>query len=351
MSLHAAAPVAGPTELPLDPAGLRRLYRGMLRLRTLDDRMMTLQRQGRIGFYGACPGQEAACIASAFALEPDDWVFPALREGGAMLLRGYPLVPYIGQLFGNNADALKGRQMPSHMSSRTVNQVSWGSCIGTQLPHAVGAARAAKMSGRPDVMLAYLGDGATSTSDFHSAMNFAGVWKAPVVIFCQNNHWSISVPTERQSAAKTLADKAKGYGMPGLRIDGNDALAVFVATRDAVARARRGEGPTFIEAETYRIGAHSSSDDPTRYRDEREVELWRGRDPIDRFRKVVDQHAGWTETLDLALRAELLAEVNAALKQAEGAAELDRATLFDDVYESRPPHLEEQRARFLAGEP
>jgi pyruvate dehydrogenase E1 component alpha subunit len=268
-----------------------------------------------------------------------------------MLLRGYPLVPYLAQLFGNRADVLKGRQMPSHYADRSVNQVSWGSCIGTQLPHAVGAAFAAKRLGKPDVMMAYLGDGATSASDFHSALTFAGVWKAPVIFFCQNNHWSISIPTERQTAAATLAVKAKGYGMPGVKIDGNDALAVYETTRAAVARARRGEGPTFIEAETYRMGAHSSSDDPSRYRDEREVEVWRGRDPIARLKKVLEERAGWTDAEEQALREELLAEVNAALKIAEAQPDPDVETLFEDVYAVRPWHLSEQRERFLAGLP
>jgi pyruvate dehydrogenase E1 component alpha subunit/2-oxoisovalerate dehydrogenase E1 component alpha subunit len=330
--------------LPLSPAQLRELYRGMVRIRTVDDRMMTLQRQGRIGFHGACPGQEAAVIASAYALDKDDWIFPALREGGAMLLRGFPLVPYLAQSFGNAADLTKGRQMPSHYAAKSVNQVSWGSCIGTQLPHAVGAAYAAKQLGKPDVMMAYMGDGATSASDFHSALTFAGVWKAPVVFFCQNNHWSISVPTERQCAAATLADKAKGYGMPGYKIDGNDAVVVYEATKAAVERARRGEGPTFIEAETYRIGAHSTSDDPTRYRDEREVELWRGRDPIQRLHALVTEVAGWTAAEEAALRKELLDEVNAALATNEAQPDPAASTLFEDVYAGRPWHLAEQAA-------
>lgn len=345
-----AAEAPRPEVLPLDPERLRTLYRAMLRLRLLDERMMTLQRQGRIGFYGACTGQEAAALASAYALEPSDWIFPALREGGAMLLRGYPLVPYIAQLFGNSADTLKGRQMPSHYADRRVNQVSWGSCIGSQLPHAVGAAYAARVSGGREVMLAYLGDGATSTSDFHSALTFAAVWKAPVVFLCQNNHWAISNPTSRQTAAETLAVKADGYGLPGVRVDGNDALAVFAATRAAVERARRGEGPTLVEAETYRIGAHSSSDDPSRYRDEREVELWKGRDPLQRMRKVVERHAGWDAAQDDALSAALLAEINAALAEAEHSPDLDTMSLFDDVYSARPWHLEEQRRRFAAGD-
>lgn len=346
--MTAAAAIETNGATGLGASELLDIYRAMVRLRVLDDRMMTLQRQGRIGFYGACPGQEAAAIASAYALEKNDWIFPALREGGAMLLRGYPLVPYIAQLFGNGLDELKGRQMPSHPASPKVNQASWGSCIGTQLPHAVGAAFAAKQLGKPDVMMAYMGDGATSASDFHSALTFAGVWKAPVVFFCQNNHWSISVPTHKQTAAETLAVKAKGYGIPGVKIDGNDAEVVYQVTKEAVDRARRGQGPTFIEAETYRMGAHSSSDDPSRYRDEKEVELWRTRDPIKRLRAVVDERAGWSEERDVALRASLLAEINAALKQVEEGTLLAVETLFDDVFEGLPWHLKEQRDSLLS---
>ena len=187
----------------LSPAQLVEVYRAMLLIRTLDERMMTLQRQGRVGFYGACTGQEAAAIGSAFALRPTDWIFPALREGSAMLLRGFPLVPYISQVFGNSGDPTKGRQMPSHQAARSVNQVSWSSCIGTQLPQAVGAAWAAKLKRQDTVVMAFLGDGATSSADFHVAMNFAGVFQVPLVFVCQNNHWSISVPTSRQTASRT----------------------------------------------------------------------------------------------------------------------------------------------------
>src|SRR5438445_459208 len=168
-------------EVPrLSDPQLLEVYRAMLRIRVLDERMMTLQRQGRVGFYGACTGQEAACIGSAYALEKSDWIFPALREGAAMLLRGFPLVPYIAQVFGNSGDLTKGRQMPSHQAAKSVNQVSWSSCIGTQLPHAVGAAWAAKLKGDKFVAMAFLGDGATSSADFHVAMNFAGVFRPPV---------------------------------------------------------------------------------------------------------------------------------------------------------------------------
>lgn len=324
------------------------IYRSMLRVRILDDRMMTLQRQGRIGFYGACPGQEAASIASAYALEKDDWVFQGLRESGVMLMRGFPLVPYLAQIFGNSGDLTKGRQMPSHPAARSVNQASWSSVIGTQIPHAVGAAWAAKLKGDPTVVMAYFGDGATSSADFHVALNFAGVFKVPVVFVCQNNHWSISVPTHRQTASETLAVKARAYGFPGIKIDGNDALEVYATAKEAVDRARAGGGPTLIEAETYRMGAHSSSDDPSRYRDPREVEEWKKRDPIDRMFAHLKGEKLWDEARDQALRDSLLAEINEAIKTAEALPDPELKTLFEDVYAEMPWNLREQMAELMA---
>ena len=324
------------------------LYRAMLRIRTLDERMMTLQRQGRIGFYGACTGQEASVIGTAAALAPTDWVVQALREGAAMLLRGFPLVPYLAQVFGNSGDVTKGRQMPSHQAGRQVNQLSWSSVIGSQLPHAVGIALAAKLRKEDTVVMAYMGDGATSSNDFHTAMNFAGVFQVPVVFVCQNNHWSISMPTSAQTASETIAIKAKAYGMPGIKVDGNDLAAVYETASEAVARARSGKGPTFIECETYRIGAHSSSDDPTRYRDAKEVESWKKKDPVERAFKKLKAEKLWDEKRDADLRAELLAEVNAAIAEAEGLPPPPDDTLFEDVYAQAPWNLVEQKAEFLA---
>jgi len=331
----------------LSSAQQEEIYRAMVLIRTLDERMMTLQRQGRVGFYGACTGQEAACVASAYALRQSDWIFPALREGAAMLLRGFQLVPYICQVFGNGGDLTKGRQMPSHQAAKRVHQVSWSSCIGTQLPQAAGAAWAAKLKGDDTVMMAYLGDGATSSSDFHVAMNFAGVFRAPVVFLCQNNHWSISMPVQRQTASGSIAIKATAYGFPGIKVDGNSVEEVYGAAADAVDRARRGEGPTLIEAETYRLGAHSSSDDPTRYRDPREVELWKARDPVEQFRARMIQRNLWSEEKDEALKAELLQLVNAAIGEAEKKPPPGPETLFDDVYASDPWNIVEQRQEFL----
>src|ERR1700694_569031 len=302
---------------PMPREMLLRLYREMVRLRTLDERMMTLQRQGRVGFFGACAGQQAATLASAIALEASDWIFPALREGGAMLLRGFPLVPYLCQIFASVGDETKGGQMPSHMASRSVNQVSWSSCIGTQLPQAVGAAMAARIKGDKTVIAAYMGDGATSSADFHVAMNFAGVFKPPVVFICQNNHWAISVPTQKQTASESIAIKATAYGFEGVKVDGNDAVAVLGAVREAVERARRGEGPTLVECETYRMGAHSSSDAPPRYRDEREVSAWKKRDPIELLRARLSAARLWTQEQEVSLRAQVLEEGNAAIAEAE----------------------------------
>jgi pyruvate dehydrogenase E1 component alpha subunit/2-oxoisovalerate dehydrogenase E1 component alpha subunit len=343
--MQPAARFASP---PLPREILLRLYREMVRLRTLDERMMTLQRQGRVGFYGACTGQEAATLASAIALEPSDWIFPALREGGAMLLRGFPLVPYLCQIFGNSGDETKGRQMPSHMASRSVNQVSWSSCIGTQLPQAVGAAMAARIKGDKTVIAAYLGDGATSEGDFHVALNFAGVFKAPVVFICQNNHWAISVPTSKQTASENIAVKAQAYGFSGVKVDGNDAIAVYTAVKEAVGRARTGGGPTLVECETYRIGAHSSSDDPTRYRDEGEVEQWKKRDPLDLLRGRLQAWNLWSARDEDELRAKVLDEVNGAIAEAEKKPDPPRESLFDDVYSTLPWSLKEQREEMLA---
>src|SRR5580704_3042000 len=251
---------ADPATDPFLPeATVVRAYREMKRLRLLDARMILLQRQGRVGFYGAAHGQEAVPIATGLAVAEGDWVFPALREQSVMLVRGFPMRAFVAQVFGNSGDVNKGRQMPSHQSGKAVHQVSWSSCIGPQLPQAVGAAWAMKARKTGAVAIAFSGDGATSQADFHAAMNFAGVWQAPCVIVCQNNHWSISVPTAKQTASRTLAVKARAYGMPGVRVDGNDLLAVHRVVAEALARARAGHGPTFIEAVTYRMGAHSTS--------------------------------------------------------------------------------------------
>jgi len=289
------------------------MYREMRRVRILDERMLARQRQGKIGFFGTVTGQEATPVATAFATEARDWIFPALREGAIMLTRGFPLTQWLAQVYGNAGDVLKGRQMPSHMSGRSVNQVSWSSCIGPQIPQAVGAAWAAKLKGEDTVTVGFMGDGATSQPDFHCALNFAGVFKTPSVLICQNNHWSISVPTEKQTASETLAVKAHAYGLPGVRVDGNDVLALYAVIKAAVDRARRGEGATFIESVTYRIGPHSSSDDPTLYRSQNEVNAWKAKDPIARYVMYLRAEGLLNPLLEQSMDAEIDQEISAAL--------------------------------------
>ncbi len=327
---------------------LWRAFEGMLTVRVIDERMLMLQRQGRIAFYGAATGQEAAIVGSGLALEPQDWVFPALREVGVALLRGYSLQDLAHQLFGTRDDILKGRQMPCHYSDRRVRHVSWSSCVGNQVPQAVGVALAARYVGDPVVVMAYLGDGATSEGDFHVAMNFAAVFRAPVVFFCQNNHWAISVPVTRQTASKTIAIKAVAYGMEGVRVDGNDLLAVYQVTRRAVEKARTGGGPTFIEAFTYRMGAHSTSDDPSRYRDPEEVERWRSRDPIERFRRYLIWKGLWDADREQALVQRIRDDLMAAIQKAESTPPPPVESLFEDVYATPPRHLREQQMAFEA---
>jgi pyruvate dehydrogenase E1 component alpha subunit len=323
------------------------LYRHLRRIRLLDERLVQLQRQGRIGFHGSCTGQEVAPVAAGFALRPSDWIFPALRESYVMLVRGFPLERYLAQDFGCSLDVGKGRQMPSHQSARSVNVVSWSSCIATQLPQAVGMALAARKSGRDDVSLAFLGDGATSHPDFHAALNFAGVFRAPCVFVCQNNQFAISVPVERQSGNPLLFEKAAAYAIPSERVDGNDIEVVLEAMTRAAERARAGEGPSFIECLTYRVAPHSSSDDPSLYRDEAITRAWADRDPITRLREKLVADAALTDSADAALTTELTLELDAAVATASAAPPPDSSTLFDDVFSRRPRHLEEQANSLL----
>jgi pyruvate dehydrogenase E1 component alpha subunit/2-oxoisovalerate dehydrogenase E1 component alpha subunit len=330
---------AGP---PLPPEILLALFQGMLRVRLLDGRMLNLQRQGRIGFYGQCTGQEAAIIGSASALEARDWVAPALREAGVAVWRGLPLARLIAQCMAKDNEISHGRQMPCHHTFRAGNFVAMSSVIATQLLHATGIALAAKIRRDPIVCVGYLGDGATSEHDFHSALNFAGVYRAPVVFLCQNNQWAISVPLAAQTASSSIAVKAEGYGMPGLRVDGNDLLAVIAAQREAVDRARAGGGPTLIESVTFRMGGHSSSDDPTRYRDAALVELWETRDPLARFAAWLRGKGLLTDARIEQWTREINDEISAAVTAAEALPPPGIDTIFTDVYAEMPAHLVEQ---------
>jgi len=325
-----------------------KLFRGMLTIRVVDERMMALQRQGRIGFYGEAVGQEASVVGTAAVLEADDWLVPALREAGAGLYKGMPLSKYIGQIFGNADDVCKGRQMPCHPCDPDINYVVMSSCVSSQIPHAVGIAMAMKMSGDGGrLCMGYMGDGGTSEGDFHVALNFAGVTNAPVILVCQNNQWAISTSGVHQTAAETIALKGIGYGVEALRVDGNDVFAVYEASRYAAAKARRGDGPTFLELLTYRVSAHSSSDDPSRYRDESITEVWRKtRDPIRRQRTLLEAK-GWLAAGEVErMAAEIEAQVRevVAVQEKIGPPALD--TLIEDVFAKPTWLLEEQLAEY-----
>jgi pyruvate dehydrogenase E1 component alpha subunit/2-oxoisovalerate dehydrogenase E1 component alpha subunit len=338
--------VGTPPSIP--DADLVKMFRHMLGMRVLDQRMLSLQRQGRIGFYGTATGQEAAVTGSAYALRDTDWVFPALREMGVSSWRGTTTKEIVCQLIGNSGDVLIGRQMPCHFSDRRVRSVAWSSVIGTQLAHAMGAAWAAKLQQTDEVMMGYMGDGASSSADFHAAANFAGVFRLPVVFFCQNNQWAISVPLEHQTASASIAIKAVAYGFPGVRVDGNDLLAVVAATREAVDRARSGGGPTLVEAVTFRMGGHSSSDDPTRYRDAALVATWERRDPVVRLRTHLQQRGLVTPADEDAWAAEQNEEISNAIREAEALPPPPIESLFSDVYKDMPRHIAEQMRYAIA---
>jgi len=336
-------------ELPVLPdERLLELYRNMVLMRALDLRLEGLQRMGRIGFFGSARGQEASVIGSGAALERDDWLFPALRENAVMLLRGFPLSKYFAHMFGNRHDVLRGRMQPMHFAGREANQVSWSSCIANQLPQAVGAAYAMKLKGHKAVAVGYVGDGGTSEPDFHAALNSAAVWKVPAVFVIQNNQWAISVPSSRQTRSQTFAVKARAYGMPGVRVDGNDLLAVYREAKRAVERARAGEGPTLLELVTFRMGGHSSADDPTRYRDAQEVQAWERRCPLARVRAYLEGRGLWDDAREQALAAEQKAAISAAVKEAEQAGPPSPLDLVEDVYAEPPPTLREQKAALEA---
>jgi pyruvate dehydrogenase E1 component subunit alpha len=332
-------------EVPdLDDARLLYLYRTMRLMRAIDLRLEGLQRMGRIGFFGSARGQEASVVGSGAGLEPDDWVFPALRENAILLLRGFPLAKYFAHMFGNSLDVLKGRMQPMHFAGREVNFVSWSSCIASQLPQAVGAAHAMKLRRERKVAVGFIGDGGTSEPDFASALNFAGVWKDPALFIIQNNQWAISVPVTSQSKSESLAIKAHAFGMPGVRVDGNDLLAVYREVKAAADRARRGEGPTLLEMVTFRMGGHSSADDPSRYRDQQLVATWEKACPLARLRTWLESTGRWDQAREDALDAELRAEISAAVKEAEAAAPPPPESMLEDVYADDPPSLLEQRA-------
>jgi 2-oxoisovalerate dehydrogenase E1 component alpha subunit len=310
--------------------------------REFDTRALRLQRQGRTGFYVPCTGEEALQIGSAAALNPEDWIYCAYREPGAALFRGMPLFKLICQLYGNAEDSIKGRQMPSHFGWRGANFVPASSPVGTQIPQCMGAAWAAKIKKEDAVFLTYFGDGATSEGDFHVGMNFAGVHKLPVIFFCKNNQYAISCPASKQTASATFAIKAVGYGFEGVRVDGNDALAVYKVTKEAVDKARGGGGPTMIEAVSYRMGPHSTADDVRRYRSEKEAEEWKQKDPLLRFKLYLESKGLWSEAQEHQFIEQTMKEVDETIRAAEEISPPPVETMFEEVYRDMPWHLQEQ---------
>ncbi|OYD07375.1 pyruvate dehydrogenase (acetyl-transferring) E1 component subunit alpha [Paludifilum halophilum] len=320
----------------------RAFYQWMVQVRLFDRRSVTLQRQGRIGTYAPMEGQEAAQVGSALALGKEDWIFPSYREHGVAMVAGMPLdrilLYWMGRVEGNRAP--EGvRVLPPYVP------------IATQIPQAMGAAWAAKMKREPSVAVAYFGDGATSEGDFHEACNFAGVFRLPVVFFCQNNHYAISVPFSRQSAVPTVAERASAYAIRGIQVDGNDVLAVYTAMEEAVRRGKNGEGATLIEAVTYRRGAHTTADDATRYREDSEVREWtEEKDPIARYERLLMEEGLLTPDRARKWEQRCRETVEAAVKEAEAAPAPPPSHLFAHVYKDLPPELVRQRRQLTGGD-
>jgi len=315
-------------------------YRAMVLAREVDQRMLRLQRQGRIGTFPLNTGQEAAVCGTALAMGDDDWMVTAFREVGAMLMRGVAVEKVLAAYAGYE----EGSHLPE--APRTLPLAI---PVGSQILHAPGLAYAMRVRGEEQTaVVSFFGDGATSEGDFHEALNFAGVWKVPVVFVCLNNQWAISLPREQQTASETIAQKAVAYGMPGIQVDGNDPLAVVVAVREALQRARDGGGPTLIEAVTYRLMQHTTSDDPKKYRTEEEEEAWWAKDPLPRMRAYLEKRGIWGEAREEQLQDDVKAEIDAAVARFEAQLEVAPEAPFDHVYGTTHPNIEQQREAFLA---
>jgi 2-oxoisovalerate dehydrogenase E1 component len=314
----------------LDPDLYQQMYRNMVLTRELDRRMLALQRQGRIGTYAMLEGQEAVQIGSAMALDPDDFVFPSYREHGVQVTRGLPIEVLLAYWKG-----LPNARWDMEKYRTGIVAVP----IASQLPHAVGYSYVTKLRGDDTVTAVYFGDGATSEVDFHSGMNFAGVWRTPTVFICANNLYAISVPYNRQTAAETIAQKANAYGFEGLRVDGMDPIAVYLATRLAVTRAREGQGPTLIEAMTYRYGPHATADDPTLYRTREEEDSWRRRDPIERLRRFLEDRGEWDEAVEEKVTMETSDLVAAAIAEIEAQPLPSRDDAVRHGFHRIPAHV------------
>jgi len=345
----------GPWDPKLDPESLRRMLRDMMMVRVFDDRMYRAQRQGKTSFYMKCTGEEAVAVAAAHALDRDDMCFPTYRQQGLLVARDYPLTEMMCQVYSNRGDKLKGRQLPIMYSDREHGFFSISGNLGTQYPQAVGWAMGSAIAGDSRIAAAWVGDGATAEGDFHNAVTFAGVYRAPVILNVVNNQWAISTFSGIAGAElTTFAARAVGYGIAGLRVDGNDALAVYAATRWAADRARSNLGPTLIELFTYRVEGHSTSDDPTAYRPKDAGARWPLGDPVERLRVHLTGLGEWDDERHQEQLDALGVEVRAAQKQAEKLGTLgndagqDVASMFEGVFEEMPWHLKEQQAEAVA---
>jgi pyruvate dehydrogenase E1 component alpha subunit len=321
---------------------LLKIYKIMRLTRHVDDHMLTLQRQGTLTFAMGSLGEEACAVASAAALDAGDWMYPQYREGGIIFWRGFTILQYINHMLGNKEDLILGRQMPNHFGSRALNVVTVSSPIGTKIPHAAGCAYAMKIQQEKQVVICYFGEGATSEGDFHVGLNFAAVRKAPVIFFCRNNGYAISTPCERQFATEGVAPEGPGHGIKTFRIDGNDVFAIYETVMNARKYCLEGKGPVLIEAMTYRLGAHSTSDDPTLYRKEEEVMKWKLKCPLIRLKKYLEKKNLWSEAKEKELVQEIEQEISKAIKAAKENPRPPLESMIEHVYFSVPENLKEE---------
>lgn len=325
-----------------------KIFNTMHYIRVLDERMVGAQRQGRISFYLASTGEEAASVASAAALSEDDMIMSQYREQGALAYRGYTTEQFMNQMFSNKDDPNKGRQMPIHYGDKPLNFMTISSPLGTQIPQASGYAYGQKMSGKDVVTICYFGEGAASEGDFHAGLNMAAVLNCPVIFFCRNNGYAISTPAEEQFAGDGIASRGLGYGIKTIRVDGNDVLAIYAATKEARRIAIEEKCPVLIEAMTYRLAAHSTSDDPTGYRSREEENKWRAKDPIARMAKWLDSK-GWFDEAENQKRVDKARQdVLAAMKSCEKTDVCAIEDIVEDVYDTAPWHLKEQLSELKA---
>ncbi|WP_246480310.1 thiamine pyrophosphate-dependent dehydrogenase E1 component subunit alpha [Motiliproteus sediminis] len=341
-------PYKGAQVPDLDQALALKIYRSMARTRVLDERMLAAQRQGRLSFYMQSTGEEATTVGFAAALEDDDMIMAQYREQGALVFRGFTLDEFMNQLFSNEQDYGKGRQMPIHYGSRQLHYMTISSPLATQIPQATGYAYGQKLAGDKRCTVTVFGEGAASEGDFHAALNMASVLKVPVIFLCRNNGYAISTPSSEQFAADGIAPRALGYRMHAIRVDGNDVLAVYAAMQEARRLAVEENEPVLIEAMSYRLAAHSSSDDPSGYRSKKEEEKWREKDPLVRFKNWLLKRKWWSEEEDSALFERERQAVLEALKAAEHRPAPMVDEMITDVYDQPTAHLTEQLEQLKA---